>query len=68
MSCCPSGRVGLAVLSRSEGFPYGIVFEALAERVPSERNALLLGFSLGAGNMLAELLKGAGFRDVRVSY
>jgi ubiquinone/menaquinone biosynthesis C-methylase UbiE len=64
----PSGRVGLAVLSRPEGFPYGRVFEALAARVASERNALLLGFSLGDGDLLAELLKGAGFRDVRVSY
>jgi ubiquinone/menaquinone biosynthesis C-methylase UbiE len=43
----PFGRVGLAVLSRPDGFPYGIVFEALAGRVPSERRALLLGFSLG---------------------
>jgi ubiquinone/menaquinone biosynthesis C-methylase UbiE len=64
----PSGRVGLAVLSHPEGFPYGPVFEALAARVVSERNALLLGFSLGDGDMLEELLKGAGFRDVRVSY
>jgi SAM-dependent methyltransferase len=64
----PSGRVGLAVLSRPEGFPYGIVFEALAARVAAERNALLLGFSLGDGDMLADLLKGAGFRDIRISY
>ena len=64
----PSGRVGLAVLSRPEGFPYGVVFEALAERVASERNALLLGFSLGDGNALKMLLKSAGFHDVRVSY
>jgi ubiquinone/menaquinone biosynthesis C-methylase UbiE len=64
----PSGRVGLAVLSRPAGFPYGVVFEALAERVASERNALLLGFSLGDGNALRDLLKSAGFRDVQVSY
>jgi SAM-dependent methyltransferase len=64
----PSGRVGLAVLSQPEGFPYGIVFEALARRVPSERRALLLGFSLGDRSLLEELLKAAGFREVRVSY
>ena len=34
----------------------------------SERNALLLGFSLGDGNVLKDLLKSAGFRDVQVSY
>jgi SAM-dependent methyltransferase len=51
----PPGRVGLAVLSRPEGFPYGIVFEALARRVPSERRALLLGFSLGDRDLLEEL-------------
>jgi hypothetical protein len=56
------------VLSRPDGFPYGIVFEALARRVPSERSALLLGFSLGDGGLLEELLKAAGFREVRVSY
>jgi SAM-dependent methyltransferase len=64
----PSGRVGLAVLSRPEGFPYGIVFEALARQVPWERRALLLGFSLGDRGLLEELLKAAGFREVRVSY
>jgi SAM-dependent methyltransferase len=64
----PSGRVGLAVLSRPEGFPYGIVFEALARRVPSERRALLLGFSLGDGRLLGKLLTAAGFREVRVSH
>jgi SAM-dependent methyltransferase len=41
-----------AVLSRPVGFPYGAVFEALAGRVASERDALLLGFSLGDGNAL----------------
>ena len=64
----PSGRVGLAVLSRPEGFPYGVVFEALAERVPSERHALLLGFSLGDEHALKMLLESAGFHDVRVSH
>ena len=63
----PSGRLGLVVLSRPEGFPYGVVFEALAGRVASERNALLLGFSLGDGSALEDLLKSAGFRDVQVS-
>ena len=64
----PSGRVGLAVLSQPEGFPYGIVFQALARRVPSERRALLLGFSLGDDGLLEELLKAAGFHEVRVWY
>ena len=65
---CSFGRVGVAVLSRPEGFPYGPVFKALAGRVPSERKALLLGFSLGDSGLLEGLLKGAGFREVRVSY
>ncbi len=64
----PSGRLGLVVLSRPEGFPYGVVFEALAGRVASERNALLLGFSLGDGSALEDLLKSVGFRDVQVSH
>ena len=64
----PSGRVGLAVLSGPEGFPYGVVFQALAGRVASERNALLLGFSLGDGHALEDLLRSAGFRDVQVSH
>jgi ubiquinone/menaquinone biosynthesis C-methylase UbiE len=63
----PSGRLGVAVLSRPEGFPYGIVFEALAGRVPSERKAPLLGFSLGDVDLLEGLLKCTGFREVRIS-
>ena len=64
----PFGRVGLAVLSHPEGFPYGLVFEALAGRVPSDGKALLRGRSLGYGGLLEGLLKAAGFHEIRVSY
>ncbi|MBI2152611.1 MAG: class I SAM-dependent methyltransferase [Candidatus Rokubacteria bacterium] len=64
----PHGRLAVSVLSTPERSPLlGIVFEALARQLPTEREALGVGFSLADAPMLEQVLAKAGFQRLRVT-
>lgn len=62
------GRVALSVWSTPERVPLiRILAQALNAHVPSQRDDVFRGFSLGDGRLLQESLARAGFEDVRVA-
>jgi ubiquinone/menaquinone biosynthesis C-methylase UbiE len=62
------GRIAVCVISTPDRAPmWGILADALSRHLPDQRDVLHLSFALADPDRLDNLLRAAGFRDVRVT-
>ena len=65
----PRGRAAVCVISTSERAPiWGVLADALGERLPDQRALLHLSFALADGKHLERLMAAAGFRGITITH